>query len=1031
MWLWSDWPGAWAADAGIDLVAEEHDGRLWAIQAKAYSESYTIKKADVDSFLSESSRPQFSFRLLIATTDLLGRTARRTLDAQREPVAYLLRSQLELAQVAWPSSLEDLRPQTSTPKTPLPHVLEAIEATVRGFDGKARGQLIMACGTGKTLAAMWIAERLRSERTLVLLPSLSLLAQTLREWAANANGLFDYLAVCSDPTVVGEDQLVEHIAELGFPATTDANTISAFLRGHGRKVVFATYQSSPQIAAAFDGGTPQFDLAIADEAHRCAGRVSSEFTTILDEDLIRCGRRLFMTATPRYYTERVRSEAGELGVDVASMDDETVFGPVLHRLTFGEAIDRDLLSDYQVVVVGVNDEMYRTWAKRGEFVTRDGRKITDARRLAGQIGLAKSMRKYDLRRTISFHGRVKAAQEFSAELPSVIRWMPGQARPKGAIWSEHVSGAMTSGHRDRLLLRFRNTSQDERGLLSNARCLGEGVDVPSIDSVAFIDPRRSTVDIVQALGRAIRKSADKRVGTIVVPVFLSANEDPEQVLNESPFQHVWDVLKALRAHDEVLGDELDELRRRLGARRGGPRRPGKIKLDVPRTVGAEFARAFDVRLVERTTSSWEFWLGLLERFVEREGHALVSARTREDGFQLGQWVAEQRRGYQRGTLDEDRRSRLEALPGWTWNPLDDNWGEGHARLQSYAQREGHTLVPARTSEDGFQLGQWVHNQRREYRQGTLDEERRSRLEALPGWTWNPLEDDWEEGFARLQSYVNGEGHSRVPHAYGDRDGSRLGLWVGVQRSEYRQGTLDEERRRRLEAVPGWTWDPRADDWEKGLARLQSHAQREGHCQISPGYRDTDEFPLGQWVAVQRRRYRRRTLDEEQRRRLEAVPGWTWNPFEDAWEEAFARLRSYVRREGHSRVPRRYCDSDEFPLGQWVSVQRVLYGRGTLEDGRRRRLEALPGWTWSSYDADWEDGFARLQSYAQREGHCQVPQRYRDSDEFPLGQWVSVQRQGYRQGTLQEKRRSRLEALPGWTWSAVRGRRGGTVRPSSG
>ncbi len=268
VWLWSEWSGAWAADAGIDLVAEERDGHLWAIQAKAYDQSYAIKKADVDSFLSESSRPLFSYRLLIATTDRLGPTARRTLDSQREPVGYLLRSQLELSHATWPASPDHLQPQRPVRKKPLPHVHEAIEATVSGFADQERGQLIMACGTGKTLAAMWISECLGSTRSLVLVPSLSLLAQTLREWCANASLPFEYLAVCSDQTVVGEDEFVQHSAELGFPVTTDPSVIAAFLRRRGRRVVFSTYQSSPQLAAAYRHYAPQFDLAIADEAHR-------------------------------------------------------------------------------------------------------------------------------------------------------------------------------------------------------------------------------------------------------------------------------------------------------------------------------------------------------------------------------------------------------------------------------------------------------------------------------------------------------------------------------------------------------------------------------------------------------------------------------------------------------------------------------------------------------------------------------------------------------------------------------------------
>ncbi len=713
----------------------------------------------------------------------------------------------------------------------------------------------MACGTGKTLAALWIAERLGSQRTLVLVPSLSLLAQTLREWSANANGPFEYLAVCSDPTVVGEDALVEHTTELAFPATTDPSAIASFLRRRGRRVVFATYQSSPQIAAAFEGWIPQFDLAVADEAHRCAGRTSSEFATILDAAKIKSRRRLFMTATPRFYTANVRIEAGQVGVDVASMDDETVFGPVLHRLKFGEAIERDLLSDYQVVVVGVDDEMYRTWAERGEFVTPDGKKVTDARSLAGQIGLAKSMRKHGLRRTISFHGRVKAAREFSAEIPSVIHWLPARTRPTGATWSEHVSGAMTSGHRDRLLLRFRDLAQDERGLLSNARCLGEGVDVPSIDTVAFIDPRRSTIDIVQALGRAIRKSADKRVGTIVLPVFLSADDDPDQALNDSAFQHVWDVLKALRAHDEMLGEELDELRRRLGARSGAPRRPGKIKLDLPRTVGTDFARAFDVRLVEQTTASWEFYFGMLERFGEREGSMLlVPYAARENGIGLGSWVNIQRSKYLRGTLETDRRRQLEALPGWTWDPRDDAWEEGFDQLQRFVEREGHADVPFGRGKVGYQLGQWVSNQRRTYRQGNLEPERCARLEALPGWRWDwgARDTAWERGFASLQSYVQREGAQRRFPGHPSRRLDIQARTVGFRLNTPPRGTRrDPVSWRHLgPAGPGIR---RTMLGRKASPIWTSSLSGERHARVPYEHRE-DSYRLGQWLGVQRRTF---------------------------------------------------------------------------------------------------------------------------------------------------------------------------------
>ena len=293
---------------------------------------------------------------------------------------------------------------------------------------------------------------------------------------------------------------------------------------------------------------PQFDLAIADESHRVAGDESTVFATILNAEAIKARRRLFMTATPRYYTGRVLQAAQESEMEVASMDDPAKFGKVFHRLSFGEAIHRGLLTDYQVAIVGVDDATYREWAKRGVLVRRDD-KITDAQTLASQIGLAKAMRRYDLRRVISFHSRVLRAKRFAADMPDVLAWMPGRERPSGPLWTGFASGEMSAGERHVRLQRLRMLDDGERGLLTNARCLSEGVDVPTLDGVAFIDPRGSEVDIVQAVGRAIRLADDKTVGTIVIPVFINTDADPDTALNDSSFKSVWRVIKALRAHD--------------------------------------------------------------------------------------------------------------------------------------------------------------------------------------------------------------------------------------------------------------------------------------------------------------------------------------------------------------------------------------------------------------------------------------------------------------------------------------------------
>ena len=272
-WLWRDWPGRWGSDAGIDLVAETHEGLLWAIQAKAYSSAHWIKKSDVDTFLSESARSVFTHRLLIATTDQLGKTAKRTIDAQEKPVGLCLLHHLEEANLDWTQPVEDLRPMASvTPKELFPHNLEAVRAVCRGFEVHDRGQLRMPCGTGKTLVGIAVSKELKSQNTLVLVPSLSLLSQTWRVWAANASPS-RFLAVCSDETVADDDCFVRSTSDLGFPVTTDPERVAEFLRLEGPKVVFSTYHSSPVIAAALRNGTREFDLAIADEAHRCAAGI--------------------------------------------------------------------------------------------------------------------------------------------------------------------------------------------------------------------------------------------------------------------------------------------------------------------------------------------------------------------------------------------------------------------------------------------------------------------------------------------------------------------------------------------------------------------------------------------------------------------------------------------------------------------------------------------------------------------------------------------------------------------------------------
>jgi hypothetical protein len=591
------------------------------------------------------------------------------------------------------------------------------------------------------------------------------------------------------------------------------------------------------------------------------------------------------------------------------------------------------------------------------------------------------------------------------------------------------------GQRARLLLRFRNLAPDEIALLSNARCLGEGVDVPTLDGVAFIDPRRSTVDIIQAVGRAIRKAPDKTRGTIVLPVFLT-DEDPEQALDDSTFRNVWEVLKALRAHDEKLGEELDELRRNLGARRSPPRRPGKIKLDVPvALVGASFAEAFNVRLVECTTESWEFSFGRLLSFVEREGHSRVLSECRDDdGYRLGRWVAHQRQLEKIGQLPDDRARDLRDLPGWIWSTQEADWEEGYVRFLSFVNREGHVRVVRHyRDDDGYRLGYWVGTQRLQYGRGKLAKDRIERLEAVPGWTWKSRsvrKPDWEEGYAHLIAFVQREGHARVPFHYRDQSGYLLGRWAAYQQRLVTAGKLDRDRKQRLEKLPGSTvLGTREAAWEDAYGRLERFARSYGHARVPVGYRDGDGFMLGAWVRKQRSARTNGRLLPERAARLEALPDWTWagrQVLSLNWDDSYARLVTFVEREGHSRIPGGYRDEDGYRLGRWVVRQRYLQKKDQLPHDHLARLEALPGWVWAAatrpqrspgQTSRWDAAYARVVHFTEREGHARVPRGYRDDDGFSLGAWVAGQRRQRRKGRLAQEKADRLTSLTGWAWNS--------------
>ena len=997
VWLWDDWPGRWGKDCGIDLIAQDTDGKIWAIQSKCYASHNSVTKHDVDSFLSESSNDAIDQRLLIATTDRMGPNARGVIDRQHsmKPVNQLMLADLLEAPLEWPSNLDQL--STAAVKkayTPKPYQQIAIDKVVKDID--QRGQLIMACGTGKTLTGLWIAEELRTETTLVLLPSLLLLSKTLLEWLTHRKEDFSYLPVCSDETVANsEDAISLSTSELSFPSTTDASAIASFMNRPGRKVIFSTYQSSPKIAAAFKENDLQpFDLILADEAHRCAGKIGSDYSTVLDNDQIPAINRLFMTATPKIFAAHSMKQAADSGVDVVSMDDEATFGKVLHTLSFGEAIEQNLLTDYQVVIVGIDSPSYESMITDRTLVQTDTDIQSDAQSLASHIGLAKAIKNYNLRRIISFHSRVSSARDFANVLPQVIEWMPESNRPSGELITNYVSGAMPTNQRNQSLQALGQISDDQRYVLGNARCLSEGVDVPTLDGIAFIDPRNSEIDIVQAVGRAIRLADGKDTGTIVIPVFIPEHEDPDEVLSSSPFKKVWSVINALRSHDDALAIELDGFRKQLG-KRGTVGKSAKINFDLPTTVSDDFERALETKLIERTTASWEFWFGLLEAYIKEIGDCLVTHdHITASGYRLGGWVDKCRQ--KKGLLSSKRLKQLNDL-GFVWDIRSYQWEQGFENLVAYKKEFGDCLVQSSGGKAEF-LVNWVSSQR--MKKWKLSGEQINRLNEI-GFIWDVRSLKWDQGYSELFNYKNKCGDCLVNNDHITASGYRLGAWVDKRRQ--RKDLLSEKQLKQLNDL-GFVWEPQSNQWEQGFEKLVAYKKEFGDCLV-PKSRGKANF-LANWVGTQRGT--KEKISHERIRRLDQI-GFVWDVNSYLWEEGFKELTLFKNENGDCLVKATHKTLTSFRLGQWVRIQRLSQTKDMLSDERIQNLNDL-GFIWDVLDYQWEQGFDELVAYKNSAGNCSVPFNHKSDSGHNLFAWVDRQRQMKKNDKLKVELIKRLDDL---------------------
>ncbi|MFB8298714.1 Helicase associated domain protein, partial [Streptomyces bacillaris] len=799
---------------------------------------------------------------------------------------------------------------------------EAVDAVVRALELPARSlaperglrtQVIMATGSGKTRVAARSAEKLRAGRVLVLVPSLDLLTQTEAAWR-EAGRAGPMIGVSS---LRGEDVI--------FPNTTDVEELVDWVRPFDKVTVFATYASLGlgTLERAHQAGLPGWDLIVVDEAHRTSGRLGKPWAVVHDNTRIPSLRRLYMTATPRLWQLDEDAGQGAPGELVASMEDnpDGPFGSRAFTLTLSEAIDRGICAPYQVVCVDITD----TQLQAAQLLGVEGRsdEVRGARLAALQTALLKASSEEGFRRTLVFHHVVKEAEAFAAGLPDVAAKLHAadpELYPR-TIWTDWLCGEHKPNHRRRVLGEFASgIASDgtvvEKGFLGSVKVLGEGVDTKNCDSVYWADVRGSMPDLVQAVGRALRmQPGEGKVASLVVPVLLGPGETADNMLTSRAFGGLAKLLEALRAHDARVVEQLAERQapsaykpvqkaaqsqeRGEGNGSGGPSAPARklLKFSTPRDP-AQLAAFINLRVLNPEHEHWRRGIEAAVIYAREHGDLKVPFTYRVPGgedqaveaegwpaslanFPLGQWIADARRFYARGDMDEDRVEQLEKL-GMVWSHFDVAWEEGLAAARGWAAEAGHLLAPLDATFQGYRVGIWLKNARAAARKaaeieqrraeglpvdssaGALSDERREQLEDIdPSWcpSW-PVE--WQRCFHLVRLHLEA-GHP-LPTSPGDvvHQGEDLGRWVRSVRLGWDNLTtvqqwmcgqvLGIEPAGEDEKPP-----PRrtqADKWAMNYQAAKQFFEREGHLRVPRKHverivvgedQEERELRLGAWI----------------------------------------------------------------------------------------------------------------------------------------------------------------------------------------
>ncbi|MEU2235139.1 DEAD/DEAH box helicase [Streptomyces vietnamensis] len=753
-------------------------------------------------------------------------------------------------------------------RTPLRgHQTLAVDACIDEFtDGSPRVSVVMATGTGKTLVALnTVQETAPQGNALVVMPTLDLLEQTAAVWQQEGRrGI--YLGYCSrDATQVrslrGILTMVNDPSELARHASLTDGPVN----------VFCTYQSLEKLARAHHlHHLPRWDIVIADEAHRTAGNRYKAWGVIHDNDALPARHRLYMTATPRVFDEKTGAHIA-IGCEVASMDDHSLYGPVVYRISLAEAIDQGLLADYRIVAIEISDAELHRVLRYASIASAGAEGLRVA---AAQIALLRAQHLYDLRRTLTFHRLIASADIFAETLHETAALMPPETRAPLLVGT--VNAKQRPAVRRRSLVDFGSvainsatpSTAPHRAVLTNCRCLGEGIDVPSTDSILFADSKQSSLDITQAVGRALRQNpGDDKISTIIVPVFMEPGQDLEQGVKGTRYRLLYQVLIALSTYDEHVIHRVEwatsnDSEEDLGVA-AGPERADEI---IP---------LLDLQATGASHRVWQIGFESAQRFFDTYGHLNVPSRyLGPDRFYLGWWLGRQRSLRINRMLLPERIEQLDTL-GMIWPHPHSSIEYKLQIARDYKARHGHLAPHTEESFGGIRLGRWIAERRREANKRTLPYGYQRALNEIYPW-WNThWPKHWHHTYAQALAAARA-GTLAFPDLRPDTDETPLTRWLDAQIDAL--PTLHPGQHELLGALPLrhplalLLRRPRGHAqlaFVRGLLAARAFWRSHQHLDVPYGYLcPATGLHLASWIAAKRRDPLR--LTQEQRHALEAL-----------------------------------------------------------------------------------------------------------------------------------------------------------------